>query len=133
MHGLAISFHKINAQDVTVSPRVLPDLPPYPRTYKGILWEEPRVSRETRHRRDRHHELLGSHIAGADDLTQSWQKVLQIKQLKWPESHKFEETVIFPGAGYIAMAIEAISQTLRPSNFCPAFEQRPAFVNTWTT
>ncbi len=113
VHGLPISFHNINTQDVTISPRVLPDLPPYPRTYEGILWKEPRVSRETRHRRDRHHELLGSHVAGGDGLTQSWRNMLQIKHVKWLESHKLEETVIFPGAGYIAMAIEAISQTLR--------------------
>lgn len=112
LYGLPVSFHLINTQDVTIPPRVLPNLPPYPRTYDGILWSEPRVSRETRHRKDRHHELLGSLIPGGDGLTRSWRNMLQTKHVPWLEGHKLEQTIVFPGAGYIAMAMEAISQTL---------------------
>ena len=115
LHGQPVDFHTINTQDVTISPRVLPDLPPYPRTYDSILWSEPRVSREVRHRKDRHHELLGSQVPGGDGLTRSWRNMLQIKHVSWLDSHKLEQTIIFPGAGYIAMAIEAVSQTLDAS------------------
>ena len=112
LYGLPVSFHMINTQDVTTSPRVLPDLPPYPRTYDGILWSEPRVSREIRHRKDRHHELLGSQVPGGDGLTRTWRNMLQTKHVPWLEGHKLEQSIVFPGAGYVAMAMEAISQTL---------------------
>ena len=112
LYGLPVSFHMINTQDVTTSPRVLPYLPPYPRTYDGILWSEPRVSRETRYRKNRHHELLGSQVPGGDGLTRSWRNMLQMKHVPWLEAHKLEQTIVFPGAGYVAMAMEAISQTI---------------------
>lgn len=111
-HGQPLDFHTINTQDVTVSPRVLTDLPPYPRTYDGILWSESRLSREVRYRKDRHHELLGSQVPGGDGLTRSWRNILRVEHVSWLKSHKLEETVIFPGAGYIAMVIEAVSQIL---------------------
>ena len=115
LHGQPVDFYTINNQDVTISPRVLPDLPPYPRIYEGILWREPRVSREIRYRTARHHELLGSRVPGGDGLTRSWRNMLQTENVPWLESHKLEDTIIFPGAGYIAMAMEAISQAIGAS------------------
>ena len=39
-----------------------------------------------------------------------WRNNLKIKDVSWVESHKLGADIVFPGAGYIAMAIEAICQ-----------------------
>ncbi|KAL9120671.1 MAG: hypothetical protein Q9187_002770 [Circinaria calcarea] len=110
LHGQAMSFDKVNSQLKGTLPSVLPDLPPYSWQHDKVLWSEPRISLEFRNRKHPHHELLGSLIPGGDGLNKSWRNLLQRKHVQWLESHKLEEMVIFPAAGYIAMAIEAISQ-----------------------
>lgn len=35
---------------------------------------------------------------------------MRVEDVPWLKDHKLEETIVFPGAGYLAMAIEAISQ-----------------------
>ena len=114
LHGHPVSFDKINSQDTPLSlPRVLSNLPAYPRSYDGsVLWSEPRISREVRNREVRHHELLGARVPGGDGMTKSWRNLLQVKYLTWLESHKRDGLVIFPPACYIAMAIEAVSQAI---------------------
>ncbi|RYP41541.1 hypothetical protein DL767_000968 [Monosporascus sp. MG133] len=66
------------------------DLPTFPWDYsKGLLWYEPRASVGTRNRKHLRHELL---------------------EVPWMRDHRLESRVVFPGAGYVAAAIETISQ-----------------------
>ena len=113
LHGHPVCFNKVNSQESSLSiPRVLSDMAPYPRSYDGILWSEPRISREVRNRKNRHQELLGSQVPGGDGLTITWRNLLQVKYLTWLEHHKRDDLIIFPPACYISMAIEAVSQAV---------------------
>lgn len=40
----------------------------------------------------------------------TWRNILQPSEMPWITDHKLEDQVVFPAAGYIAMAVEAVSQ-----------------------
>lgn len=103
--------------------KVIPDLPPYPWTYDNLLWSEPRASLEFRNRRYARHELLGSQVPGANAYQTIWRNLLSISDVPWIQDHKLGQEVVFPGAGYIAMAIEAARQIGLPDATCLSFRQ----------
>ncbi|KAI0427506.1 putative polyketide synthase [Xylaria sp. FL1042] len=89
----------------------LDDLAPYPWDYSdGLLWREPRPSQELRARKFRRHELLGSQQVAGNAIDWSWRNVLFMDEVPWLCDHKIEKQVVFPAAGYLTMAMEAISQ-----------------------
>ncbi|RFU27489.1 hypothetical protein B7463_g8851, partial [Scytalidium lignicola] len=109
-----------NVNDLAGSPwsnskskqKVLHDLPPYSWSYDSLLWNECRSSHEFRHRKYPRHELLGSQVPGGNGLERSWRNIIRLADIKWLPDHQLEETIVFPGAGYVAMAIQAIKQAL---------------------
>ncbi|RYP18018.1 hypothetical protein DL767_009910 [Monosporascus sp. MG133] len=91
----------------------LSHLPPYPWDYSaGLLWYEPRASIELRNRQYVRHELLGSKQVAGDDVNWSWRNILRLSEMPWICGHKIEDQIVFPATGYVAIAIEAISQVL---------------------
>lgn len=118
LHGHEVEFAKVNTVETMVSSnnvavpqgKVLTDLPPYAWSYDGVLWNESRASQEFRYRKHAHHDLLGSQSLGCNGHSTEWRNVLKVKDIPWVESHKLGKDVVFPGAGYLAMAIEAVCQ-----------------------
>lgn len=117
IHGNNISIGDVNELDAAGKScsmkrtcKVIHDLPTYPWHYDGTLWNECRASIEFRNRKYPRHELLGSKIPGVHDLENTWRNVVKVGDIKWLIDHKLQETVVFPGAAYIAMAIEGLSQ-----------------------
>ncbi|KAK6359538.1 hypothetical protein TWF696_000692 [Orbilia brochopaga] len=117
IHGYPQAFEKINGLSVDgpgpTRPhfRVLPDLPPYRWTYADEpLWYEPRASSEFRFRKFARHELLGSQVPGGNGVEYSWKNAIKLDESPWLKDHKLDDEVVFPGAGYLAMAVEAIRQ-----------------------
>ncbi|KAI1125350.1 polyketide synthase [Nemania abortiva] len=91
--------------------RVLHQLAPYPWDYSGgLLWSEPRPSVEMRNRKHLRHELLGTGALAGNGIDYTFRNILQPNEMPWLKDHKLEEQVVFPAAGYIAMAVEAVSQ-----------------------
>jgi len=138
LHGHDIAFDKVNHVSSAVSDfkgqktqasatqgKFLHDLPGYQWSYDKELWAESRLSIEYRTRKYPRHDLLGSQIHGGNGVTTSWRNVLKTKDVPWLEDHKLEQTIVFPGAGYIAMAIEAICQvTGTTAEDLPSFSLR---------
>ena len=92
--------------------RVVTDLPPYRFNYESTpLWHECRASVEYRQRKYPRHELLGSLMPGGNGRDFIFRNVLKVSDVPWLEDHKLETTIVFPGSGYLAMAMEAIMQT----------------------
>ena len=89
---------------------VLHDLPPYRWSYSQTLWNECRASSEFRNRVYARHELLGSQIPGGSRLEIQWRNILRINDVPWLKDHKLGESIVFPAAAYIAMAIEGVTQ-----------------------
>ncbi|KAG9237170.1 reducing type I polyketide synthase 10 [Amylocarpus encephaloides] len=92
------------------SSKVVHDLPAYSWNHSAMLWNESRVSADFRAREHARHDLLGSKVLGTAERTSQWRNVLRVKEVPWLEDHKLGSTMVFPGAGYLALAAEALSQ-----------------------
>ncbi|KAH6638603.1 polyketide synthase [Truncatella angustata] len=91
--------------------RTLHNLAPYPWDYSGdLLWSEPRASLEMRNRKHVRHELLGTLALTGNGIDFTWRNLLRLSEVPWLKDHKLEDQIVFPATGYMALAIEAVSQ-----------------------
>ncbi|KAK9327488.1 polyketide synthase dehydratase-domain-containing protein [Lipomyces starkeyi] len=64
------------------------------------------------------HDLLGSLVEGTNPHAPTWRHVLRISESPWTRDHAIQSNVVYPAAGYICLAIEAVRQL-------PALVQQP--------
>ncbi|GJP94927.1 polyketide synthase [Aspergillus niger] len=89
---------------------LLTNLPSYKWQHVHEYWAESRLSKNWRFREFPHHELLGSRILEGNDLQPEWRNVLRLEDVPWLRDHQVINDIIFPCAGYLGMAGEAIRQ-----------------------
>lgn len=94
----------------TPPPAFIVDLPNYAWNHTVRYWEEGESSRDWRFRRFPHHDLLGNKILGTSWEAPSWKKSLRLEDVPWLGDHMMGPDIVFPGAAYIAMAVEAVYQ-----------------------
>jgi acyl transferase domain-containing protein len=107
--GYPVAFGKVNGTNI-IEPKVLVNLPKYKWDHSNLLWNEPRSSVEYRNRKYPHDELLGHATVGSSTTTFTWRNLLSTNDVPWLEDHKIQGSVVFPAAGYIAMACRACQQ-----------------------
>ncbi|RWA09000.1 hypothetical protein EKO27_g6114 [Xylaria grammica] len=83
-------------------------LPSYPWNHSSSYWAESRVNRENRFRKYTPHELIGTPMPGSTTLSPTWRNFLRLNDIPWLADHRLDSKVVLPGAGYMAMAIEAV-------------------------
>ncbi|KAJ9133675.1 Thiolase-like protein [Pleurostoma richardsiae] len=103
--GVGIDFAAL-----TPKGKVLPDLPAYPWDHSAKYWWEGRISKDWRFRPYGHHALLGQRIPESSAFEPSWRVVLDLEDEPWLYGHKVRDDIVFPFAGYVAMAGEAVRQ-----------------------
>ncbi|ERF76568.1 hypothetical protein EPUS_05841 [Endocarpon pusillum Z07020] len=116
LHNLKIHFDKINQLNSTDLEKekqfqVLVDLPKYRWAYGPLSCFEPRASSDMRNRRYPRHDLLGSIMPGGPPQCPTWRNVLRLEDSPWLQDHKLGDSIVFPAAGYLTMAMEALAQT----------------------
>lgn len=104
-HAVDIDFLAINGKG-----NVLTDLPLYPWDHDQRYWDESRILKEWRQQKFRHHEILGSRVVESTDLNPSWRNLLSTRTAEWLNDHQLRGKLIFPGAGFVCAAGEAIRQ-----------------------
>ncbi|MFE2869653.1 amino acid adenylation domain-containing protein [Embleya sp. NPDC059259] len=78
-------------------------LPPYP-FKRDRYWTEPRAVEQIRLGRI-DHPLLGRRLAHADP---TWEVRLDAETLPYLDDHRIQGNVVFPAAGYLEMAVQAV-------------------------
>lgn len=141
LHGYDINFGIINSPDSALKgatkpkakDRTLHNLPNYNWDYGLPLWHEPRVSTEYRTRKYPPHELLGSLVPGRNGKSFLWRNLLKAEEVPWLGDHQLGRTVVFPAAGYLATAIEALCQVNETDvSNCPTVTLRQVkFINAF--
>jgi acyl transferase domain-containing protein/NADPH:quinone reductase-like Zn-dependent oxidoreductase len=110
-HGCAVDLGAVNFPSGQGSHvKVLTDLPSYPWNHKIKHWVEPRENRALRQRSLPPHNLLGTLVEGCNPEAPSWRHVLRISESPWVSDHMIQSNVVYPAAGYVCLAIEAIRQ-----------------------
>ncbi|KDN68946.1 putative beta-ketoacyl synthase domain-containing protein [Colletotrichum sublineola] len=102
----AINFPNGREQSV----KVLSDLPSYPWNHQMKHWVEPRFNKALRERTQPPHDLLGSLVEGSNPMAPWWRHTLRISESPWTRDHVIQSSILYPAAGYICLAIEAIKQ-----------------------
>lgn len=90
--------------------KVINDLPCYPWTHQVRHWTEPRLNRAHRLRAHAHHDLLGSPEVGGSILAPTWRHTIRPSEVPWVHHHLVQFDIVYPGAGFISMAIESFRQ-----------------------
>ncbi|KAK3343540.1 putative polyketide synthase, partial [Lasiosphaeria hispida] len=91
-------------------PKALGSLPSYPWNHTQRYWHEPRMSANHRFRPFPAHDLLGSRLPGTSDYAPIWRHILRAGELPWVHDHVVQGATVYPAAGFVAMAIEAMRQ-----------------------
>ncbi|KAJ5997672.1 beta-ketoacyl synthase domain-containing protein [Penicillium canescens] len=99
-----------------VAPAVIVDLPNYAWNYSTKYWYENEASKDWRYRLFPHHVLLGSKILGSSWNEPAFKKTLEVDSLPWLRDHRMGPDIVFPAAGFVSMAIEAIRQKTEALN-----------------
>ncbi|KAK3687394.1 KR domain-containing protein [Podospora appendiculata] len=90
--------------------KVVPGLPAYPWDHSQSFWVESRISRDWRFRAFGHHATLGQRIPESTAFDPSWRVIIDLEDEPWLADHKVRDDIVFPFAGYVSMAGEAIRQ-----------------------
>ncbi|KAK7418008.1 hypothetical protein QQZ08_011405 [Neonectria magnoliae] len=94
------------------TPRYLPDLPRYQWNYERRHWYQPRAMQELRESKFPRHDVLGRRIFGLSTNVSTWKNVLRQRDVAWLVDHTLGTDVVFPAAGYVSLAVEALLQQL---------------------
>ncbi|KAK1964571.1 PKSKA1 [Colletotrichum sublineola] len=120
--GGSVNLCKVNRVSSNKA-KVIVDLPNYSWNHSTRYWHETLASRDWRFKRFINHDLLGSKVLGTAWQAPVFKKVLKLADLPWLKDHKLGSEVVFPAAGYVAMAVEAVYQTAMVTQWD---EQAPA-------
>jgi acyl transferase domain-containing protein/predicted O-methyltransferase YrrM len=88
----------------------LTDLPRYPWDHGTRYWLANRMVTDWRMGSAPRHELLGRRVTDSSDAEPLWRNLFFLQEVEWLEEHVLAGQVLFPAAGYIAMAGEAVQQ-----------------------
>ncbi|KAL8872562.1 MAG: hypothetical protein Q9174_001830 [Haloplaca sp. 1 TL-2023] len=101
----------IDYQTLAPAGACLPDLPRYPWNHEGEeLWYESRMSKEWRFPQFPRHPLLGRRQLESTSFEPSFRNLINLDDVPWLRDHMIQGTIIFPAAGYLAIAGEATRQ-----------------------
>lgn len=104
-----VNFDNIN-QVITTSRRSKPlvDLPTYPWNHGNTYWAESRLAKEHRLREPSQSGLLGAPYPSLVAQEKIWRGQIKLTDIPWVADHKIQGTILYPAAGFIAMAVEAM-------------------------
>lgn len=92
------------------------DLPAYKWDHSVKHWHESRVARTYLHRKEPYHDLLGVPTPEATDIQPRWRHFISLASLPWLADHVVDSLIVYPGSGYLCMAIESLMQLSRLRN-----------------
>jgi emericellamide synthase (highly reducing iterative type I polyketide synthase) len=116
VQSASLNIHELNREMKGYPPSLLVDLPPYPFDHERTFWHETRVSKDYRHRQHPSHELLGTPSPDMNRLEPRWRRLLSLKDSPWLRGHVVQGQIVFPAAGFLTMATQAVRQHMEMTN-----------------
>ncbi|KAK3297911.1 PKS01 highly reducing polyketide synthase [Chaetomium fimeti] len=126
--GYPLNFRAVNQTPERT--RTLVDLPAYPWDHSRGHWAESRVAKEYRLREPLPGSLLGATSPALVAGEHVWRGHLNLAKEPWIADHKIHDTVLFPAAGFIAMAAEAALFTADTGREISKFRLRDIHMTT---
>ncbi|RSM05543.1 hypothetical protein CDV31_009534 [Fusarium ambrosium] len=107
-HSVSVSAANQQSSDDTTS--FLTDCPKYPFDHSRRYWSESRISRGFRLRGAVQGETLGVRVSDWNPFEPRWRNFLSVETDPWIGDYKVDDKVLYPAAGTLVMAIEAVQQ-----------------------
>ncbi|KAJ5142438.1 Acyl transferase/acyl hydrolase/lysophospholipase [Penicillium bovifimosum] len=98
------------AMQNTRAPKLIKGLPSYSWDHDRVYWHESRLSAAMRTEREPFHSLLGVKCPDGTDKELRWRNYLHPREIPWLAHHQVQGQMVFPAAGYISAAVEAVLQ-----------------------
>ncbi|KAJ5788188.1 hypothetical protein N7457_003178 [Penicillium paradoxum] len=111
--GCALELHAVNQAPRSKArrrPRLLVDLPPYSFKHTEKIIFESRLSKNLRTRKFPRHDLFGAPITDWNPTAPRWRHFVRLNENPWLRDHMVTGNYVYPGVGYLIMAIEASKQ-----------------------
>ncbi|KFY87076.1 hypothetical protein V500_07196 [Pseudogymnoascus sp. VKM F-4518 (FW-2643)] len=111
--GHGVDVHTANFALPPPNPlAALADLPSYAWNHSTRYWSESRLSLDYRLRPFPRTDILGAQSTDWNPTEPTWRNFVRLSELPWLKHHQVQDTVIYPAAGYVCMALEAAAQVL---------------------
>ncbi len=123
-HGYEVNIQEANVDSGRSSVKTLVDLPIYPWKHSQRFWHDSRVEREYLSRERPKHSLLGAPSPSIGERERIWRGFIRLSEEPWIADHKIHGTILYPAAGYLAMAVEAAWQIADPARKIAAYRLR---------
>ena len=88
------------------------------------FWHETTVSSNHRFLKTPRLDILGKRVGDFNPLEPRWANTLRLSELPWMADHKIQGDILFPGAGMICAALEAVQQLVDESKTVHSYELR---------
>lgn len=111
--GYPVDLAAVNGSSERASssePQMLVDLPPYQFNHTQAYWPEGRLSKNFRFRKFARHDLLGAPVPDWNSQDPKWRNIIRVAEIPWLRDHKVTGRIVYPGVGFVIMAIEAVTQ-----------------------
>ncbi|KAI9689369.1 MAG: Type I Iterative PKS [Bathelium mastoideum] len=109
--GTAVNFPSLFKQaGQNERPGMLVDLPSYPFDHKRKYWGLGVSSASYLARPLPPHGLLGTPVKDWNPLLPRWEHCIKSTEHSWIQDHKVNGTILYPAAGMVIMAMEAVRQ-----------------------
>ncbi|KAL7943591.1 putative polyketide synthase [Trichoderma barbatum] len=122
-YGGNLELASVN-KTLTRKNKTLIDLPSYPWNHAQRYWAESRLARGRKDREVSASSLLGAPVPNFLEGERVWRGFLRLSEEPWMADHKIQESVLYPGAGFLAMAIEAALQNANTARKVSGFYLR---------
>ncbi|KAH7310210.1 putative hybrid NRPS/PKS enzyme [Rhexocercosporidium sp. MPI-PUGE-AT-0058] len=110
--GSAVNFEALEktCNEKSGSVALVTGLPKYQWDHDRVFWSESRIAKLFRTSEDSMHTLLGVRTTDGTAGEYRWTNVLKPKEIPWLSGHALQGQTVFPGTGYIGLAMEASMQ-----------------------
>ena len=122
--GGKMDFIEVNNDRSIENVSLLVDLPSYAWSHSQGYWAESRIAREYQHRKQPRLSLIGAPAPTFAQGEYTWRKFIKLSEEPWISDHQIQASVVYPGAGYLAMAFEAAYQIADPQQKVAGFQLR---------
>lgn len=93
-----------------IARKVIPNLPKYPFDHSRSFWTVSRAAGAQFSSQDPPHPILGRRCVDRETSEQiQWRNILTPTEIPWLKGHRIQGGIVFPAAGYVAMAVEAMN------------------------
>lgn len=121
--GVPVDTSNVN-QDAGLAAKTLVDLPAYPWNHSIKYWAESRVGREYRLRKHPQLPLLGAPCPTMGVRERQWRGYIRVSEEPWVRDHVIQGSILYPAAGFLAMAIEGARQEADSGRHITGFRLR---------